>query len=162
MTALIIYTRADDGGMTIVYPAISCDDPEGFKYEDALKRALEKDIPADATDTAVIEEKELPQSTRFRNAWDHDGRDVFVNMDKARELLKEQLRIVRLPMLLALDVAYMRADERGDAAAKRQIAERKQAWRDVTDDPAIAAATTPDALAAIWPADAPPYSERGY
>ena len=46
----------------------------------------------------------------------------------------------------------MQADEAGDVAAKAVIAVKKRALRDVTDDPAIAAATTPEALKAVVPA----------
>ena len=48
---------------------------------------------------------------------------------------------------------YQRADEAGDTGAKADIAKRKQALRDVTADPAIEAARTPDELRAVWPAE---------
>ena len=53
--------------------------------------------------------------------------------------------------LAALDVEYQHADERGDVAEKARIAAKKQALRDVTADPAIEAAQTPEALKAVWP-----------
>ncbi|MEJ0012348.1 MAG: hypothetical protein WDM94_06895 [Bauldia sp.] len=72
-------------------------------------------------------------------------------MDKARAIHCDRMRAARAPRLAALDIAYQRADESGDAAAKAAVAARKQALRDVTADPAIAAAETPDALKAVWP-----------
>jgi len=76
---------------------------------------------------------------------------ISVNMDKAREIKKDMIRAERAPMLEALDVAYMRAVESGDTTQQAQIAAEKQALRDATDDPAIAAASTPEELAAVDP-----------
>jgi hypothetical protein len=45
----------------------------------------------------------------------------------------------------------MRAQEQGDQAKADEIAAKKQALRDVTADPAIDAATTPDELKAVRP-----------
>jgi len=76
---------------------------------------------------------------------------IRVNLDKAREIKKDMIREARKPMLEALDVAYMRAVEAGDTTQQAQIAAEKQALRDATDDPAIAAASTPEELAAVDP-----------
>lgn len=76
---------------------------------------------------------------------------ITVNMDKAREIKKDMIRAERAPMLEALDVAFMRAVESGDTTQQAQIAAEKQALRDATDDPAIAAASTPEELAAVDP-----------
>jgi hypothetical protein len=72
---------------------------------------------------------------------------ITVNMTKAREIQKEVIRAERKPQLEALDIDYMKALEQGgDAAA---IAAQKQMLRDVTADPRIEAATTPDELKAL-------------
>ena len=76
---------------------------------------------------------------------------ISVNMDKARQIKRDQIREARKPMLEALDVAYMRAVEAGDTTQQAQIAAEKQTLRDATDDPAIAAASTPEELAAVDP-----------
>ena len=76
---------------------------------------------------------------------------IKVNMTKAREIKKDQIRADRKPMLEALDVAFMRAVELGDNAQQASIAAEKQALRDATDDPAIAAAETPEELKAVNP-----------
>jgi hypothetical protein len=76
---------------------------------------------------------------------------IRVNMDKARDIKKDMIRADRTPKLEALDVEFMRAVEAGDTATQATIAAKKQALRDATDDPAIAAATTPDELKAVVP-----------
>jgi len=76
---------------------------------------------------------------------------ITVNMTKAVEIKKEMIRAERKPKLEALDVEFMRAVEAGDADKQAEIAAKKQALRDATDDPAISAASTPDELKAVVP-----------
>ena len=77
---------------------------------------------------------------------------IKVNMDKAVEIKKDMIRAERAPKLEALDVAFMRAVEAGDAAKQAEIAAKKQALRDATNDPVITAAQTPEELKAAVPA----------
>jgi len=76
---------------------------------------------------------------------------ITVDMTKAREIKRDQLRAERKPLLEQLDVDYMRSQEAGDTAKQQEIAAKKQALRDVTDDPAIDAAATPQELKDWWP-----------
>ena len=76
---------------------------------------------------------------------------IKVTMTKARDIKRDQLRAERKPLLEQLDVEFMRAQEQGDQAKADEIAAKKQALRDVTDDPAIDAATTPEELKAVRP-----------
>jgi hypothetical protein len=103
----------------------------------------------------------IPQDRTFRNAWTMEVRQegaggkidatIMVDMTKARELHRATLRGLRAPKLAALDIDYQRADEADDKTAKQVIAAKKQALRDVTDDPAIEAAKTPEELKAVLP-----------
>ena len=72
-------------------------------------------------------------------------------MPKARELHKEYLRALRAPKLAELDVEYQIADETENRVKKQEIAGKKLALRDVTDDPAIEASKTPEELKAVIP-----------
>jgi len=76
---------------------------------------------------------------------------ITINLDKAREIHKDKMREARTPKLAALDVQFMRAVEQADAVKQSEIAVEKQALRDVTKDPAIAAASDVNALKAAWP-----------
>ena len=76
---------------------------------------------------------------------------ITVNMTKAREIKRDQVRAERMPLLEQLDVEFMRTQEQGDQTKADEIASEKQALRDVTDHPAIDAATTPDELKAVRP-----------
>lgn len=143
----IVYTRPD-GGISIVYPVFNLNDPEGWTEADSEKRAWDK-LPADAINPRFVDDAQLPTDRYFRDAWKHD---LTVDMVKAREIHKDRLRAQRAPLLAALDIEYQIADEKGDAAAKKTVADKKQALRDVTDDPAIASAATPEELKAAIPA----------
>lgn len=77
---------------------------------------------------------------------------ITVNMNKAREIKKDLIRLERDPKLAELDVAFMRAVEQGDTELQAEISAKKQALRDATDDPAIQAASTPEDLKAVVPA----------
>lgn len=73
---------------------------------------------------------------------------IGMNMNKAKEIHKDNLRAARKPVLESLDVEYMRAVEQG--ADVSNIIAQKQELRDVTADPAIESATTPEELKAHW------------
>jgi hypothetical protein len=96
----------------------------------------------------------LPPDRYFRNAWTDETpeRIVDIDMSKARKIHRNHLRRLRAPKLAALDIDYQRADEVGDTQLKQEIAKRKQALRDVTCDPAIETAQTPEELKVIIPA----------
>ena len=76
---------------------------------------------------------------------------IKVNMTKAVEIKKDMIRAERAPIMVDLDIAFIRAVEAGDEVAQSSIAAKKQALRDATKDPAIAAAKTPEELKAIVP-----------
>jgi hypothetical protein len=60
---------------------------------------------------------------------------IRINIDKAKAIKLDQLRAERAPKLAALDLAFMRAVERGDLLEQASIAAQKQALRDVTKQP---------------------------
>lgn len=76
---------------------------------------------------------------------------IVVNMDKAKEMVKEGLRSAREPLLRDLDVQFMRAVETGNTTLQMEISAKKQELRDVTDLPDINKAKTTDALRKAWP-----------
>lgn len=78
---------------------------------------------------------------------------INVNMQKARDIHRDNVRQARKPLLEAKDVAFMRAVEAGDTDTQATVAAEKQALRDATAAAAIDAAKTPDALKAAWDSD---------
>ena len=86
----------------------------------------------------------IPKDRIFRNAWQFNGNAVEIDMVKARDIHRENLRRERKPLLEDLDVEFMLALERGEDTSI--IAAKKQKLRDVTEDPKIEAADTPTKL----------------
>tara|TARA_R100000353_G_scaffold174316_1_gene142030 strand:+ start:1187 stop:1447 length:261 start_codon:yes stop_codon:yes gene_type:complete len=74
-----------------------------------------------------------------------------IDMAKAREIHKEKIREAREPLLKALDVELLKAQETG--ASTTDIIAKKQALRDAPADSGIAAASDADALKAQWKTD---------
>ncbi len=147
----IIYTQAD-GSVAVVTPVINTSPVrENITEDEALHRAWDR-LPPDAVDPQVIDESLIPTDRTFRDAWKVIAGGVDHDMTKAREIHKARLRVMRAPKIAQLDTEYMRADEDGDAAKKAEIVSKKQALRDVTSHPDIAAAQNIAQLKAAIPA----------
>jgi hypothetical protein len=127
----------DEWGPAIIYPSLS----------DELKKW--SDHENDIVGVREIALDEMPVDRDFREAWTDSGK-LTIDMDRARAIHQDRLRQLRSPKLAALDVEMSRAYK--DAARQEAIEARRQRLRDVTDDPAIAAARTPDELRAVLPA----------
>ena len=74
-----------------------------------------------------------------------------IDMAKAREIHKTNIRIARTPKLAELDIEFQKALETG--ASTTDIVAKKQASRDAPADSGIAAASDADALKAQWKTD---------
>ena len=74
-----------------------------------------------------------------------------IDMAKAREIHKNNIRIARKPKLAELDVEFQKALETG--ASTTDIAAKKQALRDAPADSGITSASDADALKAQWKTD---------
>lgn len=150
----IIYTRPD-GGLSVVTPVINTHTlvngvvvpvREDVSEEEALERAIAKLPNFAKKDFQIVDSSEIPTDRTYRNAWKAAVGRVDHDMEKCREIHKDRLRALRAPKLLTLDVEYMKADEAGDSAKKAEIAGKKQALRDTTKHPGIAAAVSVEEL----------------
>ena len=74
-----------------------------------------------------------------------------VDMAKAREIHKTNIRTARTPKLAELDIEFQKALESG--ASTTDIVAKKQALRDAPADSGIASASTADELKAQWKTD---------
>ena len=74
-----------------------------------------------------------------------------IDMAKAREIHKTNIRTARAPKLQELDVEFQKALE--TSADTSAIVAKKQALRDAPADSGIAAASDADALKAQWKTD---------
>ena len=74
-----------------------------------------------------------------------------IDMAKAREIHKKNIRIAREPKLAELDIEFQKALETG--ASTTDIVAKKQALRDAPADSGITSAADTDALKAQWKTD---------
>ena len=82
-----------------------------------------------------------------------------IDMAKAREIHKDNIRVARTEKFKELDIEFQKALETG--ASTTDIVAKKQALRDAPADSGIAAASNTDALKAQWKTDilgSSPYS----
>jgi len=71
-----------------------------------------------------------------------------IDMAKAKEVHKNNIRAARTPKLAELDIEFQKAQE--TSASTTDIVAKKQALRDAPADSAIASASDTDALKAQW------------
>lgn len=99
-----------------------------------------------------VVDADIPIDRTFRDAWTKlPSSGIQIDMPKAREIWRDYLRSLRGSRLRDLDVAYIRALEINDRQEMNRITALKQALRDVTQNPAIEAAQTPEQLKAFIP-----------
>jgi len=76
---------------------------------------------------------------------------IDYDIDRAKGLKRQFIRVERAAKFQKLDVDYMRALEANDQAALTDIADKKARLRDAPADPAIDSATTIDEVKAVRP-----------
>jgi hypothetical protein len=117
MAQVIIFSN-DNGGVSVCVPTGEMD----------INAVKAKDTPSNSI---IVDSADLPQADNdFFNAWELADGVVTVNLDKAKEITRNRLRMERVPLLNAQDVAYMRAVETN--ADTTAIVAEKQRLRDIT------------------------------
>tara|TARA_R100001594_G_scaffold50601_3_gene83858 strand:- start:2541 stop:3020 length:480 start_codon:yes stop_codon:yes gene_type:complete len=138
----IVY-QGEDGIAKVVAPA-----PEFLENGGTLNDVMNKSVPISGKSTAdIVDKSEILSDRTFRNAWETSkGKSTEVNLSKAKDIAKEKVREKRVPKFAELDVAYQRADEDGDADAKKAVADKKKVARDATKNTKITNADSVDKL----------------
>ena len=109
-----------------------------------IEEVLVKDCP---TGAIIVDFDNLPnEHNDFFNAWEINGETVTVNLTKAKDIAKDKLRTERAPILVSLDIQFMRAVESGNTELQTTIAAQKQELRDITTHSSITGATSVDGL----------------
>ena len=132
-TKRIIWTEPS-GQVAILYPIIAVED-------------CVKDVPEGVT-YYIVEEDDIPKNTFFEKAWKIVDGKIEMDIVKAREIHKENIRNARQEKLGELDIEFQRALE--TSSSTTDIISKKQALRDAPADSAIAAAKTENELKAQW------------
>ena len=132
-TKRIIWTEPN-GQVAVLYPI------------EAIENCI-KDVPS-GLDYFIIEEDDIPKNTFFERAWKIVDGKIEMDITRAREVHRENIRRARLGKLMELDIEFQRALE--TSADTSAIVAKKNALRDAPADSAIDAATDEAALKAQW------------
>ena len=94
----------------------------------------------------------MPSDRHFRNAWVFDSAQTAISEDMtaAKVIFKDKIREVRLPLLEAEDVSFMKALEVADSDARVASQTKKINLRNAPQASAISSADTIDKLKAAW------------
>ena len=76
---------------------------------------------------------------------------IKVNIDKAKEIHKNNIRFARSEEFKNLDIEFMKAVEQSNSEKIAEIAAKKQELRDITTAEEIASASSVDELKSHWP-----------
>jgi hypothetical protein len=151
----IAYTNSE-GGTAIVVPAPkeAVEKVLGALTDEQYESYVrERSIPANAIN--VINVTEALPSREFRNAWVIQDKTIIHDLEKARSIQLDRIRIIRDKHMKMLDVNYMRAVEAKDDSAQEVVANHKQRLRDITEPLKIMALTSIDDIKNAWPNELP-------
>ena len=138
----IIYKREDkdDIGITILTPS-----PEWLASGRTMDELAQKDVPT-GLEYKIVEDSVILSDSSFRDAWEVNNDFIISeNLDKAKDITKDRLRLERKPLLEEQDVLFMKAQET-DASTTAITAEKKR-LRDITKQ--ADTCTTTDQLKAL-------------
>ena len=152
MAKVIIIERAD-GGTGVVHLTPDYLARHGGDEVAALNGLKSKVVPIGALSNEIVDKAILPNRV-FRNAWKKSAGVVTVDMPEARIIHMDRIRVVRDTKLGDEDKNWNKA---ADQAAKDVVEARRATLRDIPNNSseatAIANATTPAILDAIWPTE---------
>lgn len=146
------FTQPEFRIMENLFAAIEAGSIEFAESEEEFRaRIMKRSVPAEAVNVRSVDLGDIPTDREFREAWtdEYATPTIDVHMGKAREIVRENLRRERAPLLASLDAEYQKADETEDVKAKKAIAGQKQRLRDLPADPRIEAATSPERLKSL-------------
>ena len=132
-TKRIIWTEPS-GQVAVLYPI------------EAIENCI-KDVP-DGLSYHIVEDDDIPKNTFFERAWKIVDGKIEMDIVKARDVHRENIRIARQEKLAELDIEFQRALE--SSADTSTIVAKKQALRDAPADSAIESATDEAGLKAQW------------
>lgn len=98
----------------------------------------------------MVEDADLPDR-EFRDAWNITDGKIGHDLEKARTIQLNRIRLARAPKLAELDVKYMLAQEKQDTNAIADIVKQKESLRDVTEPLKTATLNSIDDVKAAFP-----------
>lgn len=71
---------------------------------------------------------------------------ITINLEKAKNIVKQKIRVDRIPLLEQLDIMFIRALENNNINEQQRIIQKKQYLRDLPNHPQIISATSIEQL----------------
>lgn len=150
----IIYTRDEDGGVSVVIPVSKADLERvlgPLTDEQYEQYVWEKSIPEDAITPTSIADSAIPASREFREAWVQNGGVIDISMDivipihmnRIREMIQKKFVEMGFPQRFNPQIEDAIVDEATRAELQR--------LRDIPQTLDLTVAKTPDEIKALWP-----------
>jgi hypothetical protein len=111
------------------------------------EQIAEKDVP-DKITYKILDTATVPTNYDFRDAWTYTDSKFGIDITKAREIHKNNIRYARTLKFAELDIEFQKAQE--TSADTSAIVDKKNALRNAPADNAIDAATDVAGLKAQW------------
>ena len=117
---VVVYCESDS--VSIVYPAPNT----GLTFEEIIQRSVPQGIKY-----TIVSKSEIPTNRLYRDAWIFQNEKIKIDVEKAKEIQKNNIRSVRDKIFKDKDIEYMRALELQDSSKISEIVEQKNKLRDV-------------------------------
>jgi hypothetical protein len=115
-----VYCESDS--VSIVYPAPNAE----LTFEEIIQKSVPQGIKY-----TIVSKSEIPINRLYRDAWIFQNEKIKVDVEKAKEIQKNNIRSVRDKIFKDKDIEYMRALELQDNSKISEIVEQKNKLRDV-------------------------------
>ena len=151
---LIAFNNPGTGMMSLRIPV--WDDPTRKILDDQefLESIQDRTVPKGIKSTLINGSSLAKLGRYFRDAWELSGSTVIINMEKARKIHLDVIRVKRNEHLAALDIPFIVALEKGDQALIADISKTKQMLRDIPQTlDLVTNVKTPEDLQNIWPSN---------
>jgi hypothetical protein len=114
------------GDFTITYPITNC----GLSADEIIKQIS----PLDNKYT-IINQEEIPEDNTYSDCWIYDSENekIDINVEKAKERQKNNIRSIRNKLLVEEDVIFLKSLESGDTLGQNESSSRKQILRDLPE-----------------------------
>jgi len=117
--------------MSSVIIVFNTEDGSSFVHSSSIE-TFKKTHPEVEEFTTVDEKFFYSLNSKYLSAYTLIGKSLSLNIEKAREIRKEELRKKRSEYMKDLDVKFLIALEKGDEESKATVIEEKERLRNIT------------------------------
>lgn len=115
------------------------------------KEMCKRDLPAN-TDYFTTDLSNVPDKDHLRMAWGHNGKEIIVDMEKAKPLHMAKIRDARDKKLQELDYEYMIAERNKDNNKVNSLSVKRNKLLNVPQDceSQLSSISDADSLRSLW------------